>query len=191
MTFDFEPYRFTIDPAQNPPWHMDERHIRMLFEALKDLADCSLVRPFKAIEIGSHRGASTAAFVEALNAGLIDSLTCIEPHPTPELHKVLARVRQGTARLLPKLSQACELNADIVFIDGDHDWPALHEVARCLALDVPVIAMHDTRGHYGCGGSALAAAVLREAVNRAYTEDFEMRPGEFTHRGFLVSIKVE
>lgn len=186
---NFEPYRFTIDPTpRESPWHMDERHIGMLYQALIHAGIHDSVRT--AIEIGSHRGASTAAFVEALNIGSLDHLTCIDPHPTPQLHRVLGMVERGCARVIPKTSDACSLKADFVFIDGDHGWPAIHEVARCLALDVPVIAMHDTQGHYGCGGSALAAAVLREAVGREFTEDAEQRPGEFTHRGFLVSRKI-
>lgn len=185
MTFDFSPYSFTLDREHTPPWHMDPRHVAMLFAVLEKH------RPRKAIEIGSYRGSSTAAFVEALNAGHIDELTCIERHPTPQLHRVLAMVQRGKARVLPRASLECDFRgADIVFIDGDHGWPAIHEVARCLALDIPVIAMHDTQGHYGCGGSALAAAVLREAVGREFTEDAEQRPGEFTHRGFLVSRKI-
>lgn len=181
---NFEPYHFTLDREHTPPWHMDPRHVAMLYAVLEKY------RPRKTIEIGSHRGASTAAFVEALNIGIIDHLTCIEPHPTPQLHRVLGMVKQGTARVIPKTSDACSLKADLVFIDGDHDWPAIHEVARCLALDIPVIAIHDSRGFYGCGGSALAAAVLREAEGREFEEDFETRPGEWTHRGFLVSRKI-
>jgi hypothetical protein len=80
----------------------------------------------------------------------------------------------------------------LVFIDGDHRWPALADLATALALKTPVIAMHDTNsltaGIESCWGSEMAASILREAPGRLWSEDKEKREGQHTQRGFGWSV---
>ncbi len=61
MNFERWKHLFT-DPEHNPPWHMDWRHVRMIHAVL-----CA-EKPSSVIEIGTHRGASTTAIIEAMEA---------------------------------------------------------------------------------------------------------------------------
>jgi len=186
MTFDFKPYAFTIAEGQSPPWNMDERHIQMLYKSLRSYAG-----PFRAVEIGSYRGASTAAFVEAINAGSDMTLLCVEPSPTPELYAVLAHCkRPERIKVFSGCSHECNWqdHCDFLFVDGCHDWPAIYEVGMGLAKNVPVIAMHDTAGLFECWGSALAFRMLEQS-DRSYVLDNEKREGENTDRGFCVAVR--
>ena len=167
----------------SPPMAMDYRHVTDLFNTIMQ------ARPLVAVEIGSYQGHSTVAFTEAMHLIPEMVLHVFEPYPTPELRRVLSefpnRIELHTTPIW-----GSSVRPDFAFIDGDHGIPALADLAYCLARSTPVIAMHDTNGHT-CGltpeGSEQAARLLREMPNRVWTEDKELREGEFTQRGFGVS----
>lgn len=179
--FDFTPHKFTIVPGQNPPWHADLRHIY----ALHDLAR-HLPQNGRIVEVGSFRGASTVAFIEAINLRPDLSLDIYEPRPTEELRYAVSRCEYpGKINIFPRPLDADlgGVQTDLVFIDADHGWPAFRDLAICLAQDVPLISLHDTAGLHGSFGSQEAAIILKSAEGRDYIEDAQARPGEATERG--------
>ena len=181
----FNKYKYTLDTAHEMPWNMDILHISMLKRAIPKDA-------IRIIEIGSYRGASTAAFVEALNEGKNFELHLIEPKPQEQLYRLINKCEKRANIVLHKCrSHDVFLQCDMVLIDGSHDWPALHDIARSLAMGTPVIAMHDTRtylyGQSDCWGAYEAGKILRNCPSRKWQEDCKPRRGMHTHRGFLIS----
>lgn len=168
---------------------MDKRHICML----KDLAKEEWQGSRIGVEIGSYKGESTRALIEALNEGDLDHLHVIEINPLPELKSILAKANDSskvTLHTKPSWDITEIKAADFVFIDGDHRWPAVADTLRALCWGAKVIAMHDSSTWprlSGCWGSWNAAKMLKEAPGRTWTEDNEDRPGELTFRGFFVS----
>jgi hypothetical protein len=183
---NLEPYSFAFDNAA-PPMCMDRRHVEMLHELAMQVPAGGVC-----VEIGSHRGASTSAFVEALNAGKDFTLHIVEIWPTDSLRRVMAMCSKPD-RIIPHYlsSQTFVVKpVDLWFIDGDHRAPAMVDLYNALACEAGVIAMHDTRAHVavrglnGCMGTWLAALALSNHPGRVWHEDCERRPGEWTHRGF-------
>lgn len=167
---------------------MDYRHVERLHAAIL------FAKPQVAVEIGSHKGHSMVAFLEAMRVLPEMRLHVFEPHLTPELTRCLELAGDIADRVqirqCPVWNQSTR--PDFVFIDGDHGLPALSDLAWCLAKDVRTIAMHDTRSALrlpDCWGAATAAMLLRDMPFRHWSEDFEDRPGEATWRGFGVSTR--
>lgn len=185
LVMNFEKYSFAFENDRNPPWAMDRRHVALLHGLAM-----AVPAGGKVVEIGCHRGASTAAFVEALNAGADFELHLVEPAPTPDLERVLGLCeRRERVSCHARASEGFVLDdVDLWFVDGDHGWPAFEDVLGALCSGASVIAMHDTRSHghgiSGTWGAARAAWLLRRHPGRRWGEDYEMRPGEWTHRGF-------
>jgi hypothetical protein len=183
----FAPYSFAFDD-HNPPLCMDRRHV-------EDLHNLAMRVPKRGIvvEIGCGRGASTSAFVEALNTGADFQLHVVDPSPRPEFNRVIALCSKIENIVVHQMrSENFRLPAcDLWFIDGDHGWPAVADCMNALVSKARVIAMHDTRsymhGMKDCFGSYLVAEALRADTARTWDEDAVVRRGEWTHRGFGVS----
>lgn len=172
--------------TRNPPWAIDLRHANILRAVVEK------IRPKVVMEIGSHKGHSTAAFVKALDACPDTILHLVEPAPTPELHALLQRSPHKQRIVLhTENSWETGLRADMVFIDGDHGWPCMADLSHALCAGTPVIAVHDTQSHGlgigGCEGAQKAADILRAASGRTWVCDEVKREGEYTHRGFGIS----
>jgi hypothetical protein len=186
--FDFEAYRFAYDDGRMP---MDEYHIHLLHEACKiDVGVHALDKV--AVEIGSYHGASTSALVEALNQGLIGHLHVVEIRPNEFLRRVLA-MASDSSKVTLHTCPFWEVSIDrvhLVFIDGDHKWPAVGDAMRALTLGAEIICMHDSQSYPsipGTWGAKLAAGMLKDCKDRHWFEDCESRNGWMTHRGFFVS----
>jgi hypothetical protein len=85
------------------------------------------------------------------------------------------------------------VDADFVFIDGDHRWPALIDTLRALSWNAKVICLHDSNAWprlTHCWGAHHAALALKGFKDRTWIEDKEERKQEATWRGFLVSRKI-
>lgn len=183
ISFDMTKY-----PPSEKDWAMDDRHIYMLYrEAVSEWEGTRV-----AVEIGSHKGRSTMALVEALNEGKLDHLHIVEISVKPELLAVLAKVKDKSKFTIHQ-KPACDCSitrADFVFIDGSHDWWAVSDTLRALAWGAKVICAHDSNAFprmKSCWGSHHAAQALKIAKGRTWTEDCLDRPGEHTWRGFFVS----
>ena len=182
-------------------WEIDERHIEFLHQLAIASPKGSVI-----CEIGSLRGSSTSAFVEALSLRPDLFLHIYETYTTPELVRLLENTEEAVKRRIFFYHRASyDMNhgplsaknyegprPNLVFIDGDHKWPAVADLGLCLTRGCGVICLHDTQRYSPrswkiCFGSILAAEILRKAPDRTYWEDKEKRVGENTHRGFLVS----
>lgn len=183
-TFDLQKY-----PLVASEWmQMDDRHIYKLYNAATSKWKGSRI----AVEIGPWKGRTTCALIEALNEGKLDHLHIIEVTPTPELRKVLACAKDPskvTLHKTPSWDNADITEADFVFIDGDHRWPALADTLRAITWGAKVICMHDTQSFprlKDCWGSWNAAKLLRQDQNWTFEEDCIDREGEKTFRGFAI-----
>lgn len=177
---------YGCDPnTGDPPMAMDYRHVEMLREEILT------ARPRVAVEIGAYRGHSTTAFLEAMRDLPDMHLHVFDTHITPKLRTMVATSSVSDRVFLHRNPVwGSDLAPDFAFIDGDHGLPALADLGWCLAREVPVIAMHDTRTAERlpeCWGSAAVAKLLSGHLRRDWTEDCKDRPGENTWRGFGVS----
>lgn len=187
-TFDDAPYQFTHHPNG---WDTDDMHIHALHAAAcLDLGVSPGARI--AVEVGSFRGKSTAALIEALNKGFLDHLHIVEVKPTESLRQVIALANDPAAVTL-HTQPFWDIDIgpiSFAFIDGDHRWPAVADTLRALSLGARVIALHDTQAWPRMAdlwGSHLAAKTLKQFADRSWIEDAADRPGLRTFRGFLVS----
>lgn len=184
QVFDYSPYRFAHCGTHMP---MDEYHIQLLYAA------CTLGgRDKVAVEIGSYRGASTAAMIEAVNQGWIRHLHVVEIKPTDALRKVIGMCKYpDRVTLHTRPSWEIEIDRpDLVFVDGDHKWPAVGDVLRAVTWGSSIICMHDSKTYptiAGTWGARLAAGLLAEMQDREKFEDSQARDGMLTYRGFFVS----
>ena len=187
---DHSSYGFTrFFDKRGRPWHTDDRHI----DTLHELAVASPLNSLLC-EIGCWMGASTSAFIEAMKLRKDLRLLLFDIQITSQLLRLVdesgvadrVEIRQHPAY------KAMTEAAQLVFIDGDHGWPAVADLAVCLAMGCRVIALHDTNGYNpkvqkACQGSILAAGILKRSPGRKHWEDCRGRKGEQTHRGLLVS----
>ena len=181
---NFAGYEYLLDGSS---WAMDDLHIEILHGLIMEH------RPKTVMEIGSYRGRSAIAYIEALKAGADFTLHLVEPNPRDSLLRLVDscgfknRIRMYTAS-----SWEIQIPCDFVFIDGDHRWPAVADTLAAVALGSKVIAMHDTRAHeHGyrhVWGSYTAARLLEKMPGRQWHEDFDKRAGMRTERGLGWSI---
>lgn len=165
-------------------WAIDARHRDWL------RAELLTGRHRRVLEIGSHMGYSTQAFLDALRAGTVDEVHLCEPNPTPELLALIADTPAvlHRCRSVELLTRDCRW--DLVFLDGDHSARVVTKEAELLiGAKVPVVFAHDTNaaGRYPrCEGPSLLRAAFTAAGYRC-TEDAEFRPGERTDRGMMLA----
>lgn len=183
---NFEGYEYLLDGSR---WAMDDLHIRMLHDLVIEH------RPASVMEIGSYRGRSAIAYLEAIKAGVDFHLHLVEPEPRDTLLRLIdASEFRRRISLHTAPSWELQIPCDLVFIDGNHTWPAVGDTLSALALGTRVIALHDTRGmengYKHVWGSALAARLLERFPGREWHEDAARRPGMATERGFGWSVAV-
>lgn len=166
---------------------MDTRHIERLFKIAR------ITRPRTVIEIGSYQGASTTAWIVALNEGFVQTVRLYEIAPTAELHAMIAKANdQRAVSLNTRPYYDAPEYADLILIDGAHGWQALADLASALAMGCPQIIMHDSRTYMNLGdgwGAWLGANILKSSPLYRWFEDAEKRSGEWTHRGLLYASK--
>ncbi|TVQ98342.1 MAG: class I SAM-dependent methyltransferase [Desulfovibrionales bacterium] len=187
MPFDFSPYQFTLLQDDKFIWNMDPPHIQVLYE-LAMLPDLETV-----VEIGSFRGASTSAFIQAQKDGAEFHLHVVEVKVRPQLRQVLDAVSDSRWTVYTEPIQNITIPApDLMLIDGDHGAPAVVDTLAALCLGTRIIVMHDSQTHVAVTeknhwGAHLAAKLLKQHPDRDWWEDCRPRPGMLTERGLLVS----
>ncbi len=169
-------------PLNTDSWAIDSRH--------RDWIRRELLtgRYRRVLEIGSHKGYSTQAFLDALQAGAVDEVHLCEPAPTPTLlaliegtHAVLHRCR--SVDLLAK-----DRRWDMVFADGSHLAEDVRPEATML-LGVPAVFAHDVAAdsrYPNCEGARLYLEIF-EAAGYHVIVDSSRRPGERTERGMMLA----
>lgn len=186
------PWPFELPTARDPAWSIDRRHVHWIRDTLRS------GRFRRVLEIGSYQGYSTAALLDAVTLGEVDRVDLCEPHPTPELERLLAGYQLGDRVTLHRCDTA-ELLArpwggwDLVVVDGDHRAAAVEiESQALLAAGVRAVFAHDTRateaGHANCQGPPLLATAFR-AAGYLHTEDARHRAGEATERGLFFAAR--
>jgi hypothetical protein len=189
MLPNLEPYAFAFKGnGTSTPWETDILHLAQLWETVE------LTKPYRIVEVGSYQGASSCLWMEALHQGLCQEVHLFEIKPTPALLQVINLCKEPERVVLHQQPYyEFPLHADFIFIDADHGWGALADLAAALARDAEVIAMHDTTGFLtvplaDCWGSYIAANILRQS-DRAIFEDSKKRPGMHTERGLIIARK--
>ncbi len=186
------PYEFT-GAYQNcyvhRPSAMDERHVYIVHEILSSY-------PFKnVLELGSYWGASSTAFVEAINKGREMIATFCDTLPTPGLWDVVGNCKHPEqVRVTKDLSwQVLESDEkyDFVLVDAGHDLKSVQAELQRLLIRKPLCVMaHDTNateaGYAKCEGAAMLKAVFESIGDyQCCIEDCEKREGERTERGLF------
>ena len=186
--FDLAPYEGIWDWAGAS---IDRRHLFWMHEILAT----GLFQ--NTLEIGSLHGASSTAFVEAVNAGRLALATFCDPEFLPSLKNVLARCRYPDristfeGRSVDLLKQRSDF--DFVFLDGDHRVPNVREeLDLLLARQNPsTIMAHDTNaqsiGYDDCEGPVHLKWRLQTTAPYLCLEDNAPRPGEDTQRGMFLA----
>lgn len=165
---------------------IDERHLLWLKSVLMS------GRFKRVLEIGSYRGYSTAAFLEALEAGAVQEVHLCEPYPKIELEWGIASCSKRSHVALHKTLSTDLLDRladwDFIFVDGEHSKATvLAELERLVPMGVPCLMAHDTSsvGRYeGCDGPQYTKWVY-QAEGYYCLEDALDRPDERTHRGMF------
>lgn len=182
--FDFRQYPHIW---KMPDWTVDKRHIYWMYDILAS----GNIRT--ALEIGSLYGASSTAFVEAINHGALQHATFCDTTVTPELEEALQqcvfpdRVHMFEGRAADLLRSGASF--DYVFVDGDHSFEAVHEeLDLILQMRPRVIMAHDTSatgsGFAVCEGPTYLKHRL-QTLGWYCLEDALPREHERTHRGMF------
>jgi predicted O-methyltransferase YrrM len=189
-----EPYSFDQAYARCyalPEVAMDKRHVYLL----RDILDFG----FKStLELGSFNGASSTAFIEAVNAGKVERATFCECTPTHSLRSVIGNCRHpDRVRLTTKPSWDVlegEDDFDLILVDANHDLESVAKELTHLLQSRPLcVVAHDTNataaGLPKCEGAQLLKQVFEAMPDYYCLEDRETRAGELTHRGFFLATR--
>lgn len=172
-------------------WSADLRHILWVYNVL-------LAYPFKHIlEIGPLYGASTVAFIEALNQGANFTVTLCDVNITDHLRKLVDQsghkdkfnlCEDNSVDLLAKHPK----QFDFILIDGDHGrWHMKNEMQQLFARQWTCVMAHDTTNQISdkwkkWGDLSGPAYLKRELQKRFYCiEDSLVRKNEETERGMI------
>lgn len=187
------PFEFTGAYANcyiNPDVAMDQRHVFILYEILSSW-------PFKsALELGSFWGASSTAFVEAINSGSEMTATFCDINVSNGLRSVMSNCKhQDRVRLAANLSSHVLSSADpfdFVLVDAFHDTASVTPELEQLMIRKPLCVMaHDTNATAAKYPHAEGAEMLKRAFEDLPEyhcfEDCERRAGERTERGLFLA----
>jgi predicted O-methyltransferase YrrM len=194
---DLVPYEFDGPYAQclsDPRTAMDRRHIYMMHDIL-------MAHPFRnCLEIGSYRGASATAFVEAMNKVARMFTTFCDVNITDGLCEVLWNCKdKHRARTTSNPSWSVLDSAedfDFILVDGCHDLASVTKELERLVIRRPLCVMaHDTNataaGYPLAEGAEYLKRVFKSMYGYGCLEDKANREGEETHRGLFFATTSE
>jgi hypothetical protein len=171
-----------------PPATVDRRHLFWMYDVL-----CG-GRFQHALEIGCLNGASSTAFVEAINGQRLRHATFCDIDLRATLQEVLKecrfpdRIQTFEGRSVDLLRQRSDF--DFVFVDGDHRLESVTEEVELLLLNPPTCVMaHDTSvrvtGLDSCEGPAYLKWRLQTAGPYRCLEENTRRSDEEIWRGMF------
>jgi hypothetical protein len=188
-----DPYAF-IGPYAGcydvPEVAMDRRHVFALREVLS-------AWPFRnALELGSFNGASSTAFIEAINAGSLRQATFCDTRPTESLWTVCRnchRIGRVTITDRPSWqSLDSKEDYDFILVDACHDIASVtKELQRLIARRPLCVMAHDTNatawGYPHAEGAELLKNTFANMQGYHCIEDGVHRDGERTERGLFLA----
>ncbi len=167
---------------------MDQRHVFILYDILR-------AWPFQsALELGSYCGASSTAFVEAINRGSPMQATFCDTQVTDSLMAVLQNCtyqeRIGCATIPSWEVLKKEYDFDFVLVDACHDLISVGWEIEQLQRRRPLCIMgHDTsatmNGYEKCEGAQKLRGIFGGCEGYWSLEDNAKREGEKTERGLF------
>jgi hypothetical protein len=188
-----DPYVFHMAYARCfavPETAMDKRHVFMLYDVLRSF-------PFEqALEIGCFNGASSSAFVQAINEGAPFRATFCDVAVTHSLMAVVGNCRNpDQVRITSQPSwMVLDTNEpfDFVLVDAAHDTESVSLEIKHLLRRKPLCVMaHDTsateHGYSKCEGAELLKKTFTAHPEYHVVEDAIKRPGERTERGLFLA----
>lgn len=170
------------DPAHNPPWCMDWRHVRMINAAL------AAILPARVVEIGTYQGASTSAIIEAMEQHPeIEHASLIDYQPIFDLKLAGDLYPERLSMINSNSADVRDLTAEFWILDGDHDEHAFGDLVRALQGGARTIVVHDINTHtLGVPGHKGSWAVWNHLLAKSDWVCFwdkEGRADERTSRG--------
>lgn len=192
MTLPTFPFDLSRYPRiwECPQASLDPRHIAWLFDVL------SSGYFQNALEIGCLNGASSTAFVEAINQERLAHATFCDLDIRETLNAVLSHCRfpERTATFTGRSIDLLDRQSgfDFVFVDGDHRWATVQAETERLLQRRPVCVMaHDSgadmAGMADCEGVPYLKWRFQTTAPYLCLEDNALRPGELTHRGLFLA----
>jgi hypothetical protein len=186
-TFDVPAYQGCYDFAASAT---DKRHVYMIHDLL-------MAWSFEhTLEIGCFFGASSTAFVEAINRGSRMDATFCDVSISDSLYTVLNNCQHPSrVHLTPQPSWQVldsEEPWDFIFVDASHDIDTVTlEIKRLLRRRPLCVMAHDTNataaGFSKCEGAELLKRTFQTDPGYLCIEDDAHRPGEATHRGLFLA----
>jgi hypothetical protein len=170
---------------------MDARHVYMVHDILRGC-------PWRTVaEVGCLNGASSTAFVEAINAGSDFKGTFCDVDIKDSLSRVLGNCEKPEQIRVTR-KRSWDLLAtevfDFVLLDANHDAMSVSMELGALLIKRPVCLMaHDTNasdlGYPKCEGARLLKQVFQQLPDYQCIEDCELRYGERTERGLFLATR--
>ena len=180
----------------NPAWAMDIRHIMILYNIL-------LASPYRRVlEIGSHYGASTTAFIEALNQGCQFELHLCDIEFLDSVHRLCFDQHQHgrvfyhempSARFLPDAPPF-----DFALVDGSHiaehvqddfEYLSMNNTGSYLLHDVRTQLLPESKEEPWYDGPLFLRNRLLASPDWMCIEDCVDRKKELTKRGILFATR--
>lgn len=190
-----EPYPLDgvyADCFLEPEMAIDRRHIYTIHEILS-------AWPFqRALEIGCWRGASSTAFIQAINRGATQRATLCDRLIQQQVRRVANTCHQKDKIVVVEMQSWDLLDTpvafDFILVDGNHTIEAVTpELERLMKRKPACVMAHDTNatkaGYEQAEGAAMLAEAFRALPEYQTIEDCVDRPGEETKRGLFCATR--
>ena len=177
----------------NDGWGMDYTHVMILYNLL-------MANPYKRVlEIGSHNGYSTTAFVEALKRGASFEVHLCDigfMDSVREICRGYDQIKLHQTRSVDYLATAGKF--DFALLDGSHIAEDVEDEFEYLSMNgCRSLLLHDTRTQLlpqnrdkpWFDGPLLLKNKLLASPDWMTIEDSASRPGEETERGLLFATR--
>ena len=168
---------------------MDNTHVMILFNLL-------LAYPYKKVlEVGSHRGFSTTAFIEAINMGCTFEVHLCDTNFEKSVYDICEGYKQISLHNMRSVDYlATAEHIDFALLDGSHIAEDVEDEFEYLSMnDIQSVLLHDTctqtlpqnKDKPWFDGPLFLKNKLMASPNWLCVEDAFPRKGELTERGLF------
>jgi len=179
--------------SNNDGWGIDIRHVYILYNILLSCSfECVL-------EIGTHNGFSTTAFIEAAKRGSVKEIHLCDIHFSEhikEICSVYPNIELHEMKSAEYLKSAPQF--DFVLLDGSHisedvqdefEYLSMNKTSTYLLHDVNTQLLPDSKDTPWYDGPMLLKNRLLSSNNWLCIEDSLLRENEKTERGLFLATK--